>query len=96
MRVDAERLDALMHSMGELVIHRTAAQELTDGLAVPGLQQAMQELTRSSQVLQTLVMQVRMIPVEAVFLRLPRLIRDLAGTAGQRGQTGLAGVRHRT
>src|SRR6202007_1591174 len=48
VRVDAERLDALMHSMGELVIHRTAVEALTAGLDVPGLQQAMQELTRSS------------------------------------------------
>ncbi len=78
VRVDAERLDALMHSMGELVIHRTAVEALTDGLDVDGLQQAMQELTRSSQALQAMVMQVRMIPVEVVFLRFPRLVRDLS------------------
>jgi two-component system, chemotaxis family, sensor kinase CheA len=78
VRVDAERLDALMHSMGELVIHRTAVEALTDGLDVDGLQQAMQDLTRSSQALQAMVMQVRMIPVEVVFLRFPRLVRDLS------------------
>ncbi len=38
----------------------------------------MQDLTRSSQALQALIMQVRMIPVDAVFMRLPRLVRDLA------------------
>ena len=86
VRVEAERLDALMHSMGELVIHRTRVQELTAGLTVPGLQQAMQELARSSPALQALVMQVRMMPVEAVFLRLPRLVRDIASQAGQGGQ----------
>ena len=91
VRVDAERLDALMHSMGELVIHRTSAQELTAGLTVPGLQQAMQELTRSSQSLQALVMQVRMIPVEAVFLRLPRLVRDLATQLGKEVKLELRG-----
>ena len=78
VRVDAERLDALMHSMGELVIHRTAVEALTANLDVPGLQQAMQELTRSSQSLQSMVMQVRMIPVDIVFLRFPRLVRDLS------------------
>ena len=36
MRVDAERLDSLMHLMGELVIHRTAVDALTAGLDVPG------------------------------------------------------------
>jgi two-component system, chemotaxis family, sensor kinase CheA len=78
VRVDAERLDALMHSMGELVIHRTAVEALTANLEIEGLGHAVQELTRSSQALQAMVMQVRMIPVDVVFLRFPRLIRDLS------------------
>ena len=78
VRVDAERLDALMHSMGELVIHRTALEAIAARLDVSELHQAMQELTRSSQALQAMVMQVRMIPVDVVFLRFPRLVRDLS------------------
>ena len=38
----------------------------------------MAELARSSSALQTIVMRVRMIPVEAVFMRFPRLVRDLS------------------
>ncbi|HEX3690106.1 MAG TPA: chemotaxis protein CheA [Solirubrobacteraceae bacterium] len=91
VRVDAERLDALMHSMGELVIHRTAVEALTGSLDVPGLQQAMQELTRSSQALQSMVMQVRMIPVDVVFLRFPRLVRDLSGKLGKEVKLNLVG-----
>jgi two-component system, chemotaxis family, sensor kinase CheA len=91
VRVDAERLDALMHSMGELVIHRTAVEALTGSLDVPGLQQAMQELTRSSQALQAMVMQVRMIPVDVVFLRFPRLVRDLSGKLGKEVKLNLVG-----
>ncbi|MEA2145115.1 MAG: two-component system, chemotaxis family, sensor kinase CheA, partial [Solirubrobacteraceae bacterium] len=91
VRVDAERLDALMHSMGELVIHRTAVEALTSSLDVPGLQQAMQELTRSSQSLQAMVMQVRMIPVEVVFLRFPRLVRDLSNKLGKQVELKLVG-----
>lgn len=83
VRVDAERLDALMHSMGELVIHRTAVQAMTAGLDVAGLQQAVQDLTRSSQALQQMVMEVRMIPVDIVFLRFPRLVRDLSTKLGK-------------
>jgi two-component system chemotaxis sensor kinase CheA len=92
VRVDAERLDALMHSMGELVIHRTAVEALTASLDVPGLQQAMQELTRSSQALQAMVMQVRMIPVEVVFLRFPRLVRDLSTKLGKQVELKLVGA----
>ena len=91
MRVDAERLDALMHSMGELVIHRTAVEALTAKLEIAGLQQAVQELTRSSQALQAMVMQVRMIPVDVVFLRFPRLIRDLSTKLGKEVKLELVG-----
>jgi two-component system chemotaxis sensor kinase CheA len=78
VRVDAERLDALMHAMGELVVYRTHVEAIAAGAQVPGLAAAMQDLTRTSQALQAMVMQVRMIPVEAVFLRFPRLVRDLS------------------
>jgi two-component system chemotaxis sensor kinase CheA len=91
VRVDAERLDALMHSMGELVIHRTAVEALTANLEIEGLQQAVQELTRSSQALQAMVMQVRMIPVDVVFLRFPRLIRDLSTKLGKEVKLELVG-----
>ena len=95
VRVDAERLDALMHSMGELVIHRTAVEALTAGLEVPELQHAVQDLTRSSQALQAMVMQVRMIPVDVVFLRFPRLIRDLSTKLGKEVELELVGKRDR-
>jgi two-component system chemotaxis sensor kinase CheA len=78
VRVDAERLDQLMHYMGELVLHRTQVEALAAHADVPGFSQAMQNLTRTSHALQAMVMQVRMIPVEAVFLRFPRLVRDLS------------------
>ncbi|MGZ4197867.1 MAG: chemotaxis protein CheW [Solirubrobacteraceae bacterium] len=91
VRVDAGRLDSLMHLMGELVIHRTAVDAMTAGLDVPGLQQAIQELTRSSQALQAMVMQVRMIPVDIVLLRFPRLVRDLASKTGKEVRLELVG-----
>ena len=78
VRVDAERLDQLMHLMGELVVRRTTVESFASQVEIPELQHAMQELTRASQALQHMVMQVRMIPVEAVFLRFPRLVRDLS------------------
>jgi len=91
VRVDAERLDALMHSMGELVIHRTAVEALTAGVEIPELQQAVQDLTRSSQALQAMVMQVRMIPVDIVFLRFPRLVRDLSTKLNKEVELKLTG-----
>jgi two-component system chemotaxis sensor kinase CheA len=91
VRVDAERLDALMHAMGELVVYRTHVEALAAGAQVPGLVAAMQDLTRTSQALQAMVMQVRMIPVEAVFLRFPRLVRDLSAKLDKQVELILTG-----
>jgi two-component system chemotaxis sensor kinase CheA len=91
VRVDAERLDQLMHFMGELVLHRTQVEALASQSEVPGLMQAMQNLTRTSHALQAMVMQVRMIPVEAVFMRFPRLVRDLSTKLGKHVDLQLVG-----
>jgi len=91
VRVDAERLDQLMHLMGELVVQRTQVEVLAAEADVPGLSQAMADLTRCSHALQAIVMQVRMIPVEAVFLRFPRLVRDLSTKLGKHVELELVG-----
>ena len=91
VRVDAERLDQLMHLMGELVVQRTQVEVLAAQAEVPGLSQAMADLTRCSHALQAIVMQVRMIPVEAVFLRFPRLVRDLSTKFGKHVELELVG-----
>ena len=77
--------------MGELVVHRTQVEALAAHAEVPGLSQAMQNLTRTSHALQAMVMQVRMIPVEAVFLRFPRLVRDLSTKLGKQVELELVG-----
>jgi two-component system chemotaxis sensor kinase CheA len=80
-----------MHAMGELVVYRTHVEAIAAGAQVPGLVAAMQDLTRTSQALQAMVMQVRMIPVEAVFLRFPRLVRDLSSKLGKQVELVLTG-----
>jgi two-component system, chemotaxis family, sensor kinase CheA len=91
VRVDAVRLDQLMHYMGELVVHRTRVESLAAGSGVEGLSEAVADLTRSSQALQALVMQVRMIEVDAVFMRFPRLVRDLSAKMGKQVDLVLTG-----
>jgi two-component system, chemotaxis family, sensor kinase CheA len=91
VRVDAVRLDQLMHYMGELVVHRTRVESLAAGSGVEGLPEAVADLTRSSQALQALVMQVRMIEVDAVFMRFPRLVRDLSAKMGKQVDLVLTG-----
>jgi two-component system chemotaxis sensor kinase CheA len=91
VRVDAERLDALMHVMGEVVVHRTHVESLVAKVGDDSLTHAVQDLARSSQALQAMVMQVRMIPVDAVMLRFPRLVRDLSGKLDKKVELVLSG-----
>jgi len=72
IRIDVERLDELMNLVGELVIQRTRLAQIRE------LGNATDELARITNELQSLVMKVRMIPIEQVFNRFPRMIRDLS------------------
>jgi len=92
VRVDAERLDELLHLMSELVQHRTTVEALAAEADVPGLAPAMQRLARTSQALQETVTRVRMVPVESVFLRFPRLVRDLATRLGKQVELRMEGA----
>ena len=79
VRVDAERLDLLMHLMGEMVVQRTRLESIAARRrATRSLQAPSTTSPRVAQALQQMVMQVRMVPVESVFMRFPRMVRDLA------------------
>ncbi|MGB9682044.1 MAG: chemotaxis protein CheW [bacterium] len=72
IRIDVERLDELMNLVGELVIQRTHLAQIKD------LGSATDELARITNDLQNLVMKVRMVPIEQLFNRFPRMVRDLS------------------
>lgn len=78
VRVDLERLDMLMTLVGELVIHRTRLEQLTNNHKLGDLNETLEQVGRITSDLQDLVMKVRMLPVERVFNRFPRMVRDLA------------------
>lgn len=78
VRVDLERLDMLMNLVGELVIHRTRLEQLTNTHKLGELNETLEQVERITSELQDLVMKVRMLPVERVFNRFPRMVRDLA------------------
>lgn len=86
VRVDVERLDNLMNLVGELVIDRNRLQQIGQQLegelgahdAVDALNEAAQHVGRITDELQEEVMRIRMQPIESVFNKFPRLVRDLA------------------
>ncbi len=86
LRVPVEKIDVLINLVGELVIGQSMLVQATrDGNA--GVSAAvlacMADLERNTRQLQEAVMAVRMIPVATVFMRFPRLLRDLAARLGK-------------
>ena len=77
-----------MNLMGEMVIQRTRLAQLSGQYELGDLRGAVEDMTRVTNDLQTLIMQVRMMPVDAVFMRFPRMVRDLAQHARQAGRAG--------
>lgn len=83
VRVDIDRLDVLMNLVSELIIQKTrlGGIESMDRTQVFG--EALESLERVTTDLHDAVMKVRMVPVETVFNRFPRLIRDLSKDLGK-------------
>ncbi|ADL07882.1 chemotaxis protein CheA [Thermosediminibacter oceani] len=79
LRVDIERLDNLMNLVSELIIIKTRLEEL-DNLTEQGQKrkEALEYLERITSNLHDAVMKVRMVPIENVFNRFPRVVRDLS------------------
>ncbi|MBK1812950.1 chemotaxis protein CheA [Clostridium sp. YIM B02505] len=78
VRVDLERLDKLMNMVSELVIHRTRLEQISTNYRAQELNETLEQVARTTSDLQDLVMKIRMLPLEVVFNRFPRMIRDLS------------------
>jgi two-component system chemotaxis sensor kinase CheA len=91
IRIDVARLDALLNLVGELVIDRTRLVQLGNNVAerfgdhrvIGDLQQTALHIGRITDELQEQVMKSRMLPIESVFSRLPRVVRDIAAKQGK-------------
>lgn len=99
IRVDVERLDLLMDVVGELVIGNTRLAQLGGELEsrfdreplVSTLNETLAQVGRLMSELQLTVMRVRMIPVERVFSKFPRLVRDLSKSMGKEIRLEISG-----
>lgn len=85
VRVDIEKLDALMNQVSELIIAKNSLVSIgssSDGGVVGANSQAFHEqieyLERITTGLHESVMKVRMVPIESVVQKFPRMIRDLS------------------
>lgn len=87
IRVGIEKVDQLINLVGELVITQAMIEQRTDSLD-PMLHErllnSVTQLTRNTRDLQEAVMSIRMMPMDYVFSRFPRMVRDLATKLGKK------------
>ena len=94
VRVDIDRLDALMNAVGELRLIAANLQRLADGALAPGVTQLprafgadllkdQRQMARRLDALQSGLLDARMVPLAQVFERLQRLVRRVAREAGK-------------
>jgi len=78
IRVDIERLDSLMNLFSEMLIDRVRLEQLASEIRRNDLSETVEHMARVSADLQNIVLKLRMVPVDSVFNRFPRMVRDLA------------------
>ena len=91
VRIDVERLDALMNMVGELAIDRTRIAQISKALQseykedeqVRALSETSTHFVKIVDELHESMMEVRMLPVGVLFSKFPRLVRDLARSLGK-------------
>jgi two-component system chemotaxis sensor kinase CheA len=81
IRVSTDKIDGLINLVGELVITQASLTQYTQGLdplVHERLLASVQQLETTARLLQESVMSTRMLPIDSVFSRFPRMVHDLA------------------
>jgi two-component system chemotaxis sensor kinase CheA len=91
IRVDVDLLDALMRQVGELVLARNQISRLAGGTDDVDLARSAQRLNLIAGELQEGVMKTRMQPIEHLWSKMPRMVRDVAAACHREVQLELVG-----
>ena len=87
IRVSVEKVDQLINLVGELVITQAMIEQRVgklDPMTHEHLLNSVSQLSRNTRDLQESVMSIRMMPMDYVFSRFPRMVRDLAAKLGKK------------
>ncbi|WP_067930822.1 chemotaxis protein CheA [Alicyclobacillus kakegawensis] len=91
IRVDLSRLDDVMNRFSEIVMDKTRLRQLASERQDAALEDAVHHFERVCDELQSLLLRIRMLPVDTVFQRFPRMVRDLAKSLGKQVELRLEG-----
>lgn len=92
IRVNIDRLDQLMNLFEELVIDRGRLEEIAKDLNNKELSETVEKMTRVSGDLQSIILTMRMMPIDQVFNRFPRMIRGLAKDLNKKVKLDIIGA----
>ncbi|WP_318507805.1 chemotaxis protein CheA [Bacillus sp. T3] len=92
IRVDVEKLDHLMNLFSELIIDRGRLEQISRRSDIADLTETVEHMARISTDLQGLILTMRMVPVDQVFNRFPRMVRDLAKDLNKKVQLVVIGA----
>lgn len=91
IRVDIQRLDRMMNLVEDLVINRGRLEQIAKKHGIKEFDEALNMVGRSVSDLQNLMMGIRMMPLERIFNRLPRVVRDVANHDGKEVELTIEG-----
>jgi two-component system chemotaxis sensor kinase CheA len=95
IRVGIDKVDSLINMVGELVITQAMLNQLSEQDITPAtitaLQEGLAQLAHNTRDLQENVMRIRMLPINFVFSRFPRLVRDIAQKLNKQVELKLIG-----
>ncbi len=92
IRVNISQLDTIMNLVGELVISKGRLLQIATEYDIPELKEAVAIMDKSITSLQDEIMQIRMVRVERVFSKFPRMVRDLARKLGKKVEFIMEGL----
>ncbi|MEN1970047.1 chemotaxis protein CheA [Lentibacillus sp. N15] len=78
IRVNQERIDELLNLFEEVVIDRSRLEVISERLKDQELEETIEHMNRATSTMQGLILAMRMVPIEQVFNRFPRMVRGLA------------------
>ncbi len=93
IRVDTEKLDSLMNQVSELIIAKNSLISATEsaGIQNSNVTEQIEYLESVTTNLHESVMKVRMVPIESVLQKFPRMIRDLTKALGKKMELTMTG-----
>ncbi|RHW29384.1 chemotaxis protein CheA [Oceanobacillus profundus] len=83
IRVNLEKIDNLLNLFEEVVIDRSRLEVIAEGMENQELTDTVEHISRVSSDMQSLILAMRMVPIDQVFNRFPRMIRGLAKDLGK-------------